>query len=67
MRFLDYTSQFGGYKVALVASAEQLNINAANSLLKTLEEPPANSLLLLVTPFPSFTGHGTQSLSNHAV
>ncbi|MEE4376739.1 MAG: DNA polymerase III subunit delta' [Candidatus Competibacteraceae bacterium] len=51
--FLGYTSQFGGYKVALVASAEQLNINAANSLLKTLEEPPTNSLLLLVTPFPS--------------
>jgi len=51
--FLGYTSQFGGYKVALVASAELLTVNAANSLLKTLEEPPANSLLLLVTPFPS--------------
>lgn len=50
--FLGYTSQFGGYKIAVVISAERMNTHAANSLLKTLEEPPAGSLLLLVTTAP---------------
>ncbi len=47
--FLHHTSQFGGAKIALLAPAEKLTLNAANSLLKTLEEPPLGSLLLLVT------------------
>lgn len=51
--FLGHTSQFGGYKVALLIPAERMNINAANSLLKTLEEPPEHSLLLLVSAAPS--------------
>lgn len=51
--FLAYTSQFGGHKVVLLTPAERMNINAANSLLKTLEEPPANSLLLLISAVPS--------------
>lgn len=42
-------SQYGGYKIVIIAPAEQMNVAAANSLLKTLEEPPAQSLLLLVT------------------
>jgi DNA polymerase-3 subunit delta' len=50
---LGYTSQFGGYKIVLLIPAERMNLNAANSLLKTLEEPPINSLLLLVTAVPS--------------
>jgi DNA polymerase-3 subunit delta' len=51
--FLNYTSQFGGYKIALIVAAERMNINAANSLLKTLEEPPPASLLLLVSSQPA--------------
>lgn len=51
--FLGYTSQFSGYKVALIRAAEQMNLNAANSLLKTLEEPPAASLLILVSAQPA--------------
>lgn len=51
--FLGYTSQFRGYKIALLVSAQRMNIHAANSLLKTLEEPPADSLLLLITSLPS--------------
>jgi DNA polymerase-3 subunit delta' len=47
--FLGYTSKFGGYKIAVLDPAERMNINAVNSLLKTLEEPPPNSLLLLVS------------------
>ncbi|MCW8955264.1 MAG: DNA polymerase III subunit delta' [Gammaproteobacteria bacterium] len=46
---LSLTSQFSGYKVAIIDPAEQMNINAANSLLKTLEEPTAQTLLILVT------------------
>ncbi len=46
-----YTSR--GHKVALLIAAERMNINAANSLLKTLEEPPGNSVLLLVSTNPA--------------
>jgi len=52
--FLGYTAQYGGYKIALLEPADRLNVNAANSLLKTLEEPPGNSLLLLVTAQPAW-------------
>ncbi len=51
--FLGYTAQYGGYKIALLEPADRLNVNAANSLLKTLEEPPGNGLLLLVTAQPA--------------
>lgn len=43
----------GGRKVALVTPAEGMSIAAANSLLKTLEEPPADTFLLLVSAAPS--------------
>lgn len=51
--FLGYTAQYGGYKIALLEPADLMNVNAANSLLKTLEEPPGNGLLLLVTAQPA--------------
>jgi DNA polymerase-3 subunit delta' len=35
-------------KVALISRADQLNLNAANALLKTLEEPPADTFLILL-------------------
>jgi DNA polymerase-3 subunit delta' len=50
---LTLTSHGGGYKVALLEPAERMNVNAANSLLKTLEEPTANTVLLLVTERPT--------------
>jgi len=43
----------GGYRVAIIQPAEQMNLAAANSLLKTLEEPPADSLMLLISASPS--------------
>ena len=46
--FVGLKSHYGGYKCAIVEAAEQMNINAANSLLKTLEEPPENTLILLL-------------------
>jgi DNA polymerase-3 subunit delta' len=39
-------------KVAIVAEADRLQPQAANAFLKTLEEPPANSLLLLLSALP---------------
>lgn len=42
-------SQYGRYKIGLISEAETLNRNAANSLLKVLEEPPAGSLIVLVS------------------
>ena len=39
----------GSHKVAVIVGAENLTPAAANSLLKTLEEPPAHSLIFLVT------------------
>lgn len=40
-------------KVVIVSPAEAMNLNAANSLLKLLEEPPLGSMLLLVTSHPA--------------
>jgi DNA polymerase-3 subunit delta' len=47
------TSHGNGYKVAILIPADALNINAANSLLKTLEEPSDNTVLVLVSAHPS--------------
>ncbi|GMR08553.1 MAG: DNA polymerase III subunit delta' [Gammaproteobacteria bacterium] len=50
--FVGLTSQYQGYRILLVNPADAMNINAANSLLKTLEEPPANAIIILVTDYP---------------
>jgi DNA polymerase-3 subunit delta' len=41
-----------GWRVIIVDSADELNIAAANALLKSLEEPPPRALFLLVTSQP---------------
>jgi len=38
----------GGYKVAIIEGAETLNANGANAFLKTLEEPSADTMLVLI-------------------
>ncbi len=43
-----FSQHSAGQRIALIAPAEAMNINAANALLKLLEEPPADSLMLLV-------------------
>ena len=47
------TSHGSGYRVIIISPADALNINASNSLLKTLEEPPANTILILISDKPS--------------
>jgi DNA polymerase-3 subunit delta' len=40
------------YRVAIIDAADDLNVNAANALLKTLEEPPPRGVLMMVTHSP---------------
>jgi DNA polymerase-3 subunit delta' len=42
----------GNYKVAVIVAADRLNTAAANAFLKTLEEPPPNSVIILLTTEP---------------
>ncbi len=50
---LGLKSHGGGGKVALIQPAERMNVSAANSLLKTLEEPTDNTVLILITERPA--------------
>ncbi len=50
--FLHLTSGQGGWRVVIVDGADMMNIHAANSLLKILEEPPQRALLLLISDNP---------------
>ena len=66
----------GGRKIAIIDDADALNQEGANSLLKTLEEPPPNSLLILIgtteqTQLPTIVSRSQvvrfQRLSNRQV
>ncbi len=46
------SAAFGGWRICLVDCAEDLNANGANALLKMIEEPPARSLILIVSHRP---------------
>lgn len=46
------THQVNGHRIILISPAETLNLASANALLKMLEEPPANTLFLLVASQP---------------
>jgi DNA polymerase III subunit delta' len=50
--FINLSAHCGGYRVVLIHPTEAMNNNAANSLLKTLEEPTDKLLFLLVTHKP---------------
>ena len=52
MKRLSMKSSQGGYKVAVVWLAERMNQECANKLLKLLEEPPAQTLFILVCQEP---------------
>ncbi len=51
--FLGLTAEGGGWRVVIVDSADDFNLNAANALLKSLEEPPPRALFLIVSAQPS--------------
>lgn len=50
--FLSRSAESGAWRVVIVDSADELNINAANALLKSLEEPPPRTVFLLITAQP---------------
>lgn len=50
--FFGRTAGEGGWRVCIVDSADDLNLEAANSLLKIIEEPPPRSIFLIVAHAP---------------
>lgn len=46
--FLTYSRSFNSYRVVLINPVERMNLNAANSLLKSLEEPASNTIIILL-------------------
>lgn len=50
--FLRRTSANGGWRVMIIDSADDMNVEAANALLKSLEEPPEKTLMLLISHNP---------------
>lgn len=50
--FLALTPAEGGWRVVVVDAADEMNPNAANALLKVLEEPPRRALMLLIAHNP---------------
>ena len=50
--FLGHRAAGDGWRVVIVDEANELNVNAANALLKSLEEPPERTVFLLVSPAP---------------
>ena len=50
--FLVQTPQVAGRKIAVIEDADRMNLNAANALLKSLEEPPGESFIALSTSAP---------------
>lgn len=47
--FVGMTAQAGSWRVVIVDRADEMNKNAANALLKSLEEPPVNCVFFLIT------------------
>lgn len=59
------TSQLGGNKVILLQLAEDMNLNAANALLKNLEEPTRDTLFILVSNQPGRIAATVRSRCHH--
>jgi DNA polymerase-3 subunit delta' len=50
--FLSLSAEQDGWRVVIVDSADEMNLNAANALLKSLEEPPPRTVFMIVSPAP---------------
>lgn len=51
--FFQLSAADGGRRVVIIDAADDMNVSAANALLKMLEEPPENATLLLISHHPS--------------
>jgi DNA polymerase III subunit delta' len=52
LQVFQLSAAFGGWRIAIVDAAEDLNRNSANALLKMVEEPPQRSLILIISHRP---------------
>ncbi|WP_371223219.1 DNA polymerase III subunit delta' [Roseovarius sp. 2305UL8-3] len=52
-KFLQLSAADGGRRVVIIDAADEMNVQAANALLKMLEEPPARTTLLLISHQPA--------------
>lgn len=52
LSFFHMSAAEGGRRVAIIDSADEMNVSAANALLKILEEPPKNALIFLISHQP---------------
>lgn len=50
--FFGMSAGAGGWRIAIVDAADEMNVNAENALLKILEEPPARGLFILISHQP---------------
>jgi len=51
-QFLNHTAAMGGWRVAIIDTADDLNRNSANALLKALEEPPPRTAIFVLSAVP---------------
>lgn len=51
--FFGLSNTEGGRRVVIIDAADDMNVNAANALLKVLEEPPKDAMLLLISHRPA--------------
>lgn len=66
-QFLELSCSYGQSNVAIINEADRMNEKAANSLLKTLEEPPPNTVIILETSRPSALLATIRSRCQHIV
>lgn len=50
--YLEQSALRGGYKIAVIVDADAMNVAAQNALLKSLEEPGAKKLIILISALP---------------
>ncbi len=50
--FLSHSADEGAWRIVIVDTADELNVNAANALLKSLEEPPKRTIFVLLSSEP---------------
>lgn len=50
--FLNHTASMGGWRVAIIDTADELNRHSANALLKALEEPPPRTAIFVLSSAP---------------
>lgn len=51
-QFFQLTAGMGGWRICIVDCADEMTVNAANALLKSLEEPPPNTLFFIISHQP---------------